>query len=357
MINKEIKYGFSDIVTLPAVTSDIDSRSECCPFDKNGMLPLITSPMYSVVNNKNIALFVSEGIYGVHPRGESGSSKESPFVFKAYGLDEFKRIYLDHHFELTDERVIIDMANGHMKKLLDIVKQAKDRYQSKMFLMVGNIAHPVAFVTLSRAGADAIRLGIGSGQVCTTSANGSIHYPMASLIDECNQIRQSNKDMQHTQIIADGGMRNFDDIIKSLGLGADYVMCGSLFNKMLESAGNTYHKQGWTDKKQQPTEAYQIDQYSASTEMKFKGGLEMVKEYYGMSTKRAQREMGHENLKTAEGIMKINPVEYTIAQWTSNFIHYLTSTMSYTGKRTLAQFIGKVDFQVITPQAFQAFSK
>jgi glutamate synthase domain-containing protein 2 len=180
---------------------------------------------------------------------------------------------------------------------------------------------------------------------------------MASLIDECRILKDSNKDIKHTQIIADGGMRNFDDIIKSLGLGADYVMCGSLFNKMLESAGNTYHKSSWTDKTKKPMEAYLVDQYSEETELKFRNGLELVKEYYGMSTKRAQREMGHENLKTSEGILKINPVEYTMSQWTDNFISYLKSTMSYTGKRTLKEFIGKVDFQVITPQAFQAFVK
>jgi IMP dehydrogenase/GMP reductase len=369
MINKEVKYSFSDIVTLPAVISEVDSRSQCNPFDKNGMLPLITAPMYSVVDDKNIGLFVKEKIYGVHPRGCKDESWHVNFTFKAYGLDEFIKEFSDYkmdnyrhnHNDYLDrynpKKIIIDMANGHMMKLHDSIKKAKDKFGECIFLVVGNIAHPETFKSLSLAGADAVRLGIGTGQACITSCNTSVHYPLASLIDECNQIRNSDGIFKDTMIIADGGMRNFDDIIKALGLGANYVMCGSLFNKMLESAGNTYHKHSWTDKKQKPNEAYLVNQYSEETELKYRNGLELVKEYYGMSTKRAQREMGHENIKTSEGIVKINPVEYTMAQWTENFVHYLRSTMSYTGKKTLDEFIGKVDFQVITPQAFQAFIK
>ena len=249
------------------------------------------------------------------------------------------------------------MANGHMQKLHNVIRLSKARYGDRIFLVVGNIAHPETFKTLCEAGADGVRLGVGTGQVCISSCNTSIHYPMCSLIDECNQIRKNNNHLSEKKIFADGGMRNFDDIIKALGLGADYVMCGSLFNKMLESSGNTYYKTGWTDKNKKPIDAYKVDQYDFCTKLKFKNGLELVKEYYGMSTKRAQREMGHENLKTSEGILKINTVEYTIGQWTENFIHYLRSAMSYTGKRTLKEFIGGVDFQVITPQAFQAFIK
>lgn len=180
---------------------------------------------------------------------------------------------------------------------------------------------------------------------CTSSANTSIHYPLCSLIDECNAIRE--KGDCTAKIVADGGFKNFDEIIKALGLGADLVMCGNLFNRALESAGKTTVKNSKCE----------VDQYSIETKRSFKSGLELTKEYYGMSTKRAQREMGHELVKTSEGIAKINNVEYTLGQWTENFQHYLKSAMSYTNKTKLEDFIGGVDFQVITPQAFQAFIK
>lgn len=180
---------------------------------------------------------------------------------------------------------------------------------------------------------------------CTTSANSSIHYPIASLIDEIYKIK-SEWDLK-TEIIADGGFSNFDQIIKAIGLGADKVMCGSLFNKALQSAGKTMIK----------GTSCVVDQFSEEIKAGFKNGLELTKEYYGMSTKRAQREMGHENLKTSEGIIKINRVEYTFGQWVENFKHYLATAMSYTGKTSLKDFRGGVDFQVVTPQAFQAFIK
>lgn len=180
---------------------------------------------------------------------------------------------------------------------------------------------------------------------CTTSCNTGIHAPLGSLIYDCSQLRESYG--YETKIIADGGIRNFDQIIKAIGLGADLVMCGSLFNKALESAGKTTVK-GTT---------CVVDQYSPEIKKSFKNGLELSKEYYGMSTKRAQREMGHENLKTSEGIAKINSVEYTLGQWTDNFIHDLRTAMSYTNKRTLDSFIGGVDFNVITQAAFAAYNK
>ena len=73
---------------------------------------------------------------------------------------------------------------------------------------------------------------------CTTSANASIHYPMASLIYECNRIKQDNA--YDCKIVADGGFKNFADIIKALALGADYVMLGGILNKCLESDSYPY---------------------------------------------------------------------------------------------------------------------
>lgn len=73
---------------------------------------------------------------------------------------------------------------------------------------------------------------------CTTAANVSINYPMGSLIAEC--YKQKTQLGLKTKIVADGGMRNYSDIIKALALGADYVMIGSTFNKAIESAGFNY---------------------------------------------------------------------------------------------------------------------
>lgn len=348
MINEKIKYSLDDLTLIPAAISQISSRSECEVFDENGMLPLFTAPMYSVVDEKNIDLYVSNNIYGILPRGSSG--KMSDKSFRAYGLDEFIEVFLKNDVS-GKQSVLIDIANGHMYKLSRTVLQAKEKYGDELVLMVGNIAHPETFEQLAFYGADYVRCGIGGGSVCTTSANASVHYPMGSLLDECRKLKTQRG--IKAKIVADGGFRNFDDIIKALGLGADYVMCGSIFNKALESSGKTF----FVEEKNGILQCCEVNQYEVGIKNGFKNGAEYQKEYYGMSTKRAQREMGHEFLKTAEGIAKRNRVEYTLGQWRENFIHYLTTAMSYTGKKTLQDFIGKVDLAVMTPSARMAYKK
>ena len=133
--------------------------------------------------------------------------------------------------------VLIDIANGHMSKLIVLIEEIK-RLWPHLKLMVGNIANPETFVNLGMAGADYIRCSIGSGAGCTTASNVSINYPLGSLISECYILRKQYG--LKTKIVADGGMRNYSDVIKALGLGADYVMIGSIFNKAIESAGHNY---------------------------------------------------------------------------------------------------------------------
>ena len=84
---------------------------------------------------------------------------------------------------------------------------------------------------------------------------------------------------------------------------------------------------------------------------------ECYREYYGMSTKIAQKEFGKEGNKTAEGIAINIPIEYNIKDWVDNFKHYLQSAMSYTNSVTLDDFIGKVQYNLITPNARIAYYK
>lgn len=180
---------------------------------------------------------------------------------------------------------------------------------------------------------------------CTTSANASIHYPMASLVNECYII--SKEFSSPTKIIADGGFKNYSDIIKAIALGANSVMLGGILNKCLESCSKSFIKED--------------NDYQAITDNEalnyFNNDIDIWKYYRGMSTKEVQAFWNKKSLKTAEGISKYNKVEYTLSGWSENLVDYLKTTMSYTGCKTLDEFSGKVKFIQISQNSFNRFNK
>jgi IMP dehydrogenase/GMP reductase len=339
-LNKDVKIDWDDISLIPDVISNINSRSEIDPFINN-KLPLFVAPMDMVVNSKNAENFYENGINVCLPRSIKYDDLLNKNYFYSYGLDEIIDIVKNNGF--LPNKVLIDVANGHMKKLLDIARIIKK--ERNIELMAGNIANPKTYREYCEIGIDYIRVGIGGGSVCTTSANVSIHYPMASLIMECNNI--SKEYDNPTKIVADGGFKNYADIIKAIALGAHYVMLGSIFNKAIESAGNNY--------------LYQNEKYSSINEQQaielFNLGENIYKYYRGMSTKEVQKHWNKKELKTSEGITKYNKVEYTITSWVENFTDYIKSAMSYCGAKNLNEFRGEAEWVIISQHAFNRFNK
>jgi IMP dehydrogenase/GMP reductase len=351
-----MKFDFDDILIQPEVTTDILSRAEINLFDDNGMLPLFTAPMDTVVNKSNSDIFNANYIYSILPRTLTDSSSlitTNSRQWKALSLIEFER-YVNTFASLKEDTfILIDIANGHMNSLVTAIKKAKEKFKSSITIMAGNVAHPRTYKVLSEAGADYVRIGIGNGNGCLTTQQTGIGYPMASLIKECYQVSCALN--RPAKIVADGGFKKYADIIKALALGADYVMLGSVFNKALESAGETYtaniKHEGWTE----PGEL--VDQYSKMTKRDFESGTKFYKKFRGMSTKEVQKSLGNTKLKTSEGITKMQPVEYTLEGWVENFSHYLSSAMSYCNKKELEYFIGNVEYNLITQNAYNRFNK
>lgn len=348
----EIKFDFNDILIEPAVVSYIDSRTKVNILDENGMLPIFTAPMFDVVNEENSDIYNENGIYSVIPRKSEYKLEEivtnNPKKFVALGLDDFIKLVIENDLNLSNERkayILIDIANGHMVKLVKAIGKAKHKYGNNMIIMCGNIANPRTFTILSDAGADYIRLGIGNGSACLTTEQSSIGYPMASLI--ADTYKESLTVRKPAKIIADGGIKSYSDAIKALALGADYVMLGGLLNKSLESSGEPYklNEHGYVSISKEEAKEY------------LKSGWEVFKQYKGMSTKEVQRILGNDRLKTSEGIVKYNKVEYTLSGWVENFTDYLKSNMSYCGRETLEEFIGKVEYIHITYNSYLRYHK
>lgn len=274
MIEENLKYSYSDLSIIPAISSNINSRSECSPYKSNDIasnnlhLPIFTAPMQSVCDDSNYKLFEQNNIIPIIHRNVDYNKRielTKRGVWCAYSIKEFKETFCDN-FKIKPHygyylRVLIDVANGHMQQIFDLAIKAKQniRYYNeknitsfKLVLMAGNIANPKTYLNYCKAGIDYVRCSIGTGSQCLTSANSGIHYPNASLIDKIHfekqdlEFRIENKTYKLkqnecvTKIIADGGMGNteqaFSNINIALALGADYVMIGGAFSSFIESS-------------------------------------------------------------------------------------------------------------------------
>jgi IMP dehydrogenase/GMP reductase len=353
---------FNDILITPATTSSIRSRAEINPYYIKGVLPVIVSPMDTVVGLDNWKLYLEEKMPICFPRGirPPGDSPEQQFskedasilscyndmIFFSYSLDETRDLIewlIDNPGSDLSGNVLIDIANGHMQHMVDLVKELRSR--TKMKIMVGNIANPKTYKVLSLAGADYIRVGIGFGGGCLTAMNTGIGYAMASLVLECRELKNKMylEGENCADIVADGGFREYSDIIKALALGADYVMLGSMLNKSLESSGDTYWKG--------------IKLSKGMAEFLWKRKFRLEKKFRGMSTKEVQKKWGKEKLTTSEGVVRMRTVKYTLTGWRENFEDYLKSSMSYTNSRILKDFIGNVKWTIISQNSLNRFNK
>ena len=341
--NKKMKVDFNDIVIVPAKMSDIDSRKEIDILE-NGKLPLITAPMDTVIDISSAHIYSSCGFNVCLPRNFSTDRNLNQEFFQSFGLDEI--IAMVNNELPLPKKVLIDIAHGGMRKLFNISKTIKSKYPETL-LMIGNIANPDTFKEYCSIGVDYVRIGIGGGSVCTTSANVGVHYPMVSLIEDCYIIKTEN--CYKTKIVADGGFRRFEDIIKALALGADLIMCGSILSKSFESCSDFYRYEV-LDKSYKKIDIDQAENF-------FNMGIDIYKYYRGMSTKGVQKDWDKKDLTTSEGITMYNKVEYKIDTWLENFSDYLKSAMSYCNSRDLKIFRSTTKLELITPAAYQRFHK
>jgi IMP dehydrogenase len=153
------------------------------------------------------------------------------------GVDGFTRAM--RLIEAEADVIVVDTAHGHSRGVIDTIAEIKKASPSTQ-LVGGNIATPEAALALIQAGADAVKVGIGPGTICTTRMVAGVGVPQLSAIMEVAEVAHKHG----VSVIADGGIKYSGDIAKAIAAGADCVMIGSLFAGTEESPGEVFLFQG-----------------------------------------------------------------------------------------------------------------
>ena len=218
--------------------------------------------------------------------------------------------------------IVVDSAHGHSQGILDVVKAIKERFD--VDVVGGNVATAEATRALIEAGADAVKVGIGPGSICTTRIVAGVGVPQISAIDEC--AREGAK--HGVPIIADGGIKYSGDIAKALAVGASSVMIGSLLAGTEESPGETI--------------MYQGRQYKAYRGMGSIGAMTK-----GSNDRYFQEGTAADKL-VPEGIEGMVPYRGRIADVVHQLIGGLRASMGYCGAKDIPTFWENAEFVEIT---------
>jgi IMP dehydrogenase len=221
--------------------------------------------------------------------------------------------------EVGVDVLVIDTAHGHHKGVIDAVRDTKKRYPNVQ-VIGGNIATAEAAQALVDAGADAIKVGIGPGSICTTRIVAGIGVPQITAIADCVEVA----DRQGVPVIADGGIKYSGEVTKALAAGASCVMIGSLFAGTDEAPGELVLYQG---------RSYKVYRGMGSIGAMKKGS----RDRYG------QGGTADEKL-VPEGIEGRVPHRGSLASILAQLVGGLRAGMGYTGSRTVADLRNNAKF-------------
>ena len=307
------------MTAMPLVTAKegttLEEAADVMHANKIEKLPIVDS------NNKLIGLIT---IKDINKKREHPNANKDEFgrlrVGAAIGVGQLDRARA--LVAVGVDVLVLDSAHGHSKGILDTVKAIKAEMDVQ--IIAGNVATAEATADLIACGADAVKVGIGPGSICTTRIVAGVGVPQISAIDEC----AAEGAKTGTPIIADGGIKYSGDVAKALAVGASCVMMGSALAGTEESPGEVVLSHG----------------------RKFKTyrGMGSIGAMTKGSTDRYFQEGTAADKLVPEGIEGMVPYRGTIADIIHQMVGGLRSSMGYLGSKDIPTFQEKAEFVEIT---------
>ncbi|MFP3278176.1 MAG: IMP dehydrogenase [Candidatus Micrarchaeota archaeon] len=281
MFEKDDSKKVSELMTKDLVTASfgisIEDAKKILAKEKVEKLLLVDKKnrLKGMITAKDIALSENSGNITKDKRGRL-------VVGGAVGIVGDYKERIKALIDADVDFIVVDVANGYLEKVAETVRYIKNNYD--IDVIAGNVATKEGVVNLAKAGADAVKIGIGPGGACLTRSVAGVGYPQLSAIMDCSNAG--------VPIIADGGIRKSADLAKAIAAGANTVMIGSLLAGTDESPGFIVTKENknyklyrgmasisaYADKASKLNEIVEIEGYTPE-------GTEMLIEYRGSAVK------------------------------------------------------------------------
>ncbi|OBR90055.1 inosine-5'-monophosphate dehydrogenase [Clostridium ragsdalei P11] len=301
------------LITAPEDTT-IEEAKEILKTSKIEKLPLVDK------NNNLRGLITIKDIEKVKRFPNSAKDSRGRLLCGAsVGVTKDMMERVDALVQVGVDVLNVDTAHGHSKGVLDAVKTIKEKYPNVQ-IIAGNIATAEAAKDLIESGADAIKVGIGPGSICTTRVVAGVGVPQLTAVMDC--VEEANK--YDIPVIADGGIKYSGDIVKALAAGAKVVMMGSMFAGCEEAPGET--------------EIYKGRSYKVYRGM---GSLSAM----ACGSKDRYFQEGNKKL-VPEGVEGRVPYKGSVADTVFQLLGGIRSGMGYLGSPTLNDLYEKATFVV-----------
>jgi len=383
MVNQTFPQGltFDDVLLLPGYVDFSRSDIELSTMlTKNIRLkiPFVASPMDTATEAPMAIALARLGGIGIIHRNLSVEDqaahvalvhKEKLLVGAAVGASDGYETRVEALVKAGVSVLVVDAAHGFTKKIIDAISFLKNRYPN-IDVIGGNIATYDAAKALIAAGADALRVGMGPGAICTTRIISGMGVPQITAISETVRAAKVKK----IPVIADGGLKYSGDMVKALAAGASSLMMGSFFASCFESPGKIYalrrHQvparfQSILKQEQQKLPSKDLEKRIVAVEQTAVGEkaseVFYFKEYRGMGsigamkagakTKSEDEYHGKsykDRVLVAEGVEGLVPVKGSVQELIDQAVGGIKSGMYYVGAVNLPTLVKKAEFIQIT---------